>query len=79
MRCSLPPHPQTLCFQSYEAYDVHYAKAHVNRCSECRKNFPTAHFLELHIEENHDPLIQVRKEKGEKTVGGGSLEPGQFD
>jgi hypothetical protein len=68
MRCSLPPHRQSISFASFEAYEVHYAKAHVNRCSECRKNFPTEHFLGLHIEENHDPLNAVRKARGEKTV-----------
>jgi hypothetical protein len=68
MRCSLPPHRQTLNFASFEEYDVHYAKTHVNRCVECRKNFPTEHFLNLHIEENHDALVSVRRERGEKTV-----------
>ncbi len=68
MRCSLPPHRQTLTFASYEEYDVHYAKTHTNRCLECRKNFPTEHFLNLHIEENHDALVSVRRERGEKTV-----------
>ncbi|KAH0544398.1 hypothetical protein FGG08_001424 [Glutinoglossum americanum] len=67
MRCSLPPHRQSISFASFEAYEVHYAKAHVNRCSECRKNFPTEHFLSLHIEENHDPLNEVRKARGGKT------------
>ena len=68
MRCSLPGHRQTLSFTSFEEYDVHYAKTHVNRCVVCRKNFPTEHFLNLHIEENHDALVSVRKERGEKTV-----------
>ncbi|KIM94950.1 hypothetical protein OIDMADRAFT_21229 [Oidiodendron maius Zn] len=67
MRCSLPPHHQTLLFSSYEEYEVHYNKTHVNRCIECRKNFPTEHFLNLHIEENHDALISVKRERGEKT------------
>ncbi|KAE9374568.1 hypothetical protein N431DRAFT_218723 [Stipitochalara longipes BDJ] len=67
MRCSLPGHRQTLSFTSFEEYDVHYAKTHVNRCVECRKNFPTEHFLNLHIEENHDALVSVRRERGEKT------------
>ncbi|TAQ90415.1 hypothetical protein B7494_g1244 [Chlorociboria aeruginascens] len=69
MRCSLPPHRQTLAFASYEDYEVHYNKTHVNRCLECRKNFPTEHFLNLHIEENHDSLVSVKKDRGEKTVG----------
>jgi hypothetical protein len=68
MLCSLPPHRQTLSFASYEEYEVHYNKTHVNRCLECRKNFPTTHFLNLHIEENHDALVSVKKERGEKTV-----------
>lgn len=68
MRCSLPPHRTTLSFQSFDEYEVHYQKEHTNRCLECRKNFPTTHFLSLHIEENHDSLISVRRERGEKTV-----------
>ncbi|KAL1980020.1 hypothetical protein VTN96DRAFT_4797 [Rasamsonia emersonii] len=69
MRCSLPPHREALTFSSYEEYEVHYLQTHVNRCSECGKNFPTHHFLNLHIEENHDPLIAARRERGEKTFG----------
>lgn len=68
MICSLPPHPQTISFSSYEEYEVHYNKSHVNRCLECRRNFPTDHFLNLHIEENHDALVSVKRERGEKTV-----------
>lgn len=68
MRCSLPPHRETLSFQSYTDYEVHYRQAHVNRCVECGKNFPTERFLDLHIEENHDPLTAARRERGEKTV-----------
>ncbi|KAG0648354.1 zinc finger protein [Hyphodiscus hymeniophilus] len=67
MICSLPPHRQTLSFSTYEDYEVHYLKSHTNRCTECRKNLPTEHFLSLHIEENHDSLVSVRKERGEKT------------
>ncbi|KAL1853761.1 hypothetical protein Plec18170_005153 [Paecilomyces lecythidis] len=68
MRCSLPPHKETLSFASYYEYEVHYVQAHVNRCSECGKNFPTELFLNLHIEENHDPLVAARRERGEKTT-----------
>ncbi|KAJ5573663.1 uncharacterized protein N7459_008090 [Penicillium hispanicum] len=67
MHCALPPHRETLSFTSYEDYEVHYLQSHVNRCSQCSKNFPTSHFLSLHIEENHDPLAAARKERGEKT------------
>ena len=67
IRCSLPPH-EPASFSTYEDFDVHYAKVHANRCSECRKNFPTEHFLGLHIGENHDPLNEARRASGEKTV-----------
>ncbi|KAJ5099769.1 hypothetical protein N7532_006770 [Penicillium argentinense] len=69
MHCELPPHRETLSFASYEDYEVHYLQAHVNRCSECSKNFPTGHFLNLHIEENHDALAAARRARGEKTYG----------
>lgn len=68
MRCSLPPHRETFSFPSYADYEVHYRQAHVNRCAECGKNFPTERFLELHIEENHDPLTAAKRERGDKTV-----------
>lgn len=68
MRCSLPPHRETLSFTSYEDYEIHYIKDHVNRCSDCSKNFPAGHLLNLHIEENHDPLAAARRARGEKTV-----------
>ncbi|OQE92412.1 hypothetical protein PENNAL_c0007G08259 [Penicillium nalgiovense] len=67
MHCSLPPHPETLSFTSYEDYEVHYLQSHVNRCSECSKNFPTGHLLNIHIEENHDPLAAARRARGDKT------------
>ncbi|KAJ5048573.1 Zinc finger protein [Penicillium chrysogenum] len=68
MHCSLPPHRETLSFTSYEDYEVHYLQSHVNRCSECSKNFPTGHFLNIHIEENHDPLAAARRARGDKTT-----------
>ncbi|CRG87106.1 hypothetical protein PISL3812_04121 [Talaromyces islandicus] len=65
--CSLPPHRETIDFASYDEYETHYLQTHVNRCSECGRNFPTLHFLSIHIEENHDPLILARRDRGEKT------------
>ncbi|KAL8719018.1 MAG: hypothetical protein Q9225_003919 [Loekoesia sp. 1 TL-2023] len=67
MKCSLAPHPETLTFPTFEDFEVHYAQVHTNRCSECHKNFPTEHFLSLHISENHDPLIEARRAREEKT------------
>ncbi|KAI9753154.1 MAG: hypothetical protein M1815_006328 [Lichina confinis] len=69
MLCTLPPHRDSLTFPHYDAYEVHYAKEHVNRCVECGRNFPTGHYLGLHIAENHDPLNEARKARGDKIYG----------
>ncbi len=66
IHCDLPPH-KSLDFSSYEDYDVHYQKEHVNRCIVCYKNFPSSRYLDLHHAENHDPINEARKAKGEKT------------
>ncbi len=68
MKCLLPPH-EPMAFASLDDYHVHYQKTHMNRCSECQKNFPNEHILHLHIAENHDPFIAARRERGEQTVG----------
>lgn len=68
MRCFLPPHKEPLVFKTYAEYEAHYNSFHTNRCVECRKNFPSEHLLGVHIEEFHDSLIVVRREKGEHTV-----------
>ncbi|KAL8764195.1 MAG: hypothetical protein Q9184_000164 [Pyrenodesmia sp. 2 TL-2023] len=67
MKCSLPPHPTTLTFPTFSDFEIHYAQTHSNRCSSCQKNFPTVHFLDLHISENHDPLVAARRAREEKT------------
>ncbi|EFR00708.1 C2H2 type zinc finger domain-containing protein [Nannizzia gypsea CBS 118893] len=69
MHCTLPPHKGDLTFPTYEAYESHYLQTHINRCSECAKNFPSDLLLTRHIEENHDPVMEERKERGEKTFG----------
>lgn len=68
IRCTLPPHREAIPFTTYEEYEIHYQQAHVNRCGQCGKNFPTARFLDLHIEENHDSLVLACRARGEKTV-----------
>ncbi|KEY69387.1 hypothetical protein S7711_05701 [Stachybotrys chartarum IBT 7711] len=67
MKCHLPPHKEPLTFKSYAEYESHYASFHTNRCLECRKNFPSQHLLGVHIEEFHDPLVVIRRDKGEHT------------
>ncbi|KAB5570536.1 hypothetical protein GE09DRAFT_1103667 [Coniochaeta sp. 2T2.1] len=67
MRCSLPPHREVLVFKTYGDFESHYSKEHSHRCFDCRKNFPSGHLLNLHHEESHDPLIALKREKGEHT------------
>lgn len=68
MRCSLPPHKEPQSFTAYSDYEAHYNKFHTNRCLECRKNFPSQHLLGIHIEEFHDPLVVIKRDRGEHTV-----------
>jgi hypothetical protein len=67
MYCSLPPHKK-LSFLITDEYEVHYLQTHINRCIECDRNFPSGHFLLLHIAENHDPINEAKKERGDKIV-----------
>lgn len=67
MRCSLPPHRETLVFSSYEEFDSHYSKDHSHRCLECGRNLPSPHMLDLHHEECHDTFVALKREKGEHT------------
>jgi hypothetical protein len=67
IRCGLPPH-KPIKFYSYADYDTHYEQFHSNRCPDCGKNFPSDHYLNLHIADNHNPLNEVLRERGEATV-----------
>lgn len=68
IKCSLPGHASNLSFAGYSDYEKHYNNAHTNRCLDCRRNFPSAHILDLHIREHHDALTEIRGENGEKVV-----------
>lgn len=68
MTCDLLPTCRPLIFGTYEEYESHYRQTHTNRCSDCGCNFPTVRYLEVHIRENHDPLAQLKRERGEKIV-----------
>lgn len=67
IRCSLPPHAE-MDFSTYDAYEIHHQQYHLHRCSECHRNFPSDHYLQLHISENHDPITAVKRDRGERTV-----------
>ena len=66
MTCLL--HREKMTFASYDEYETHYANAHLNRCLECKANFPSPHILTVHIEDCHDPLTALKRENGEHTV-----------
>lgn len=66
MQCLLPPH-HPISFVSAEEFDIHYTKEHTNRCVSCGKNLPSAHYLNLHHDERHNPLRAELAEKGDKT------------
>lgn len=65
-QCSLPGHHPGLTFASYEEYESHYNKSHINRCIECRKTYPSSHILELHLTEFHDAFAHLKKDNGDK-------------
>jgi hypothetical protein len=67
IRCVLPPHSE-MVFTTYDAYEIHYEQHHLHRCIECHKNFPSDHYMHLHIAENHDPITAVKRDRGERTV-----------
>ncbi|CAK7221091.1 hypothetical protein SCUCBS95973_004378 [Sporothrix curviconia] len=67
MSCLL--HRERMDFPTYDAYEAHYTKEHLNRCIECRRNFPSPLYLSLHGDEWHDPFIAVKRDKGEHTYG----------
>ncbi|OAA43115.1 C2H2 type zinc finger domain protein [Metarhizium rileyi] len=67
MKCTLPPHKGPITFRTYHEYESHYNMFHSNRCLDCHRNFPSEHLLAVHIEEYHDPLVRVRRDKGEHT------------
>lgn len=67
IQCSLLPHQDTVYCCTPEEYELHYLREHSNRCSSCSKNFPSAHILSLHIDENHNVLREARAAKGERT------------
>lgn len=68
--CNLLPHcsASATSFRNSVDLESHYQKHHANCCSTCNKIFPDSRFLHLHITEFHDPLVAVRRDRGERTV-----------
>ena len=46
-------------FRSVEEYEHHYNSLHRHVCSACRRSFPSARLLDVHIEEWHDAMFTI--------------------
>lgn len=53
-------------FDLYLRYEGHITSNHSYICQECFHRFPNKWFLELHIDENHNPFNKIIQEKGGK-------------
>lgn len=53
-------------FEDYQQYHLHVVSIHEHTCESCLKVFPNKSFLSLHIDENHNPLLQIKQERGDK-------------
>lgn len=65
--CNYPPCVNNTIFNCYAEYELHVQNYHTHICNECKRRFPTNDFLTLHIDETHNPLLQIKRERGEKT------------
>lgn len=54
-------------FSSQDEYEAHILGYHYHLCNECKRRFPSDAYLQVHIEENHDPFFQIKKEQGQKV------------
>jgi len=41
-------------------YEMHYNTLHRYVCSSCRRCFPTQHLLDLHLDEWHDAMFELK-------------------
>lgn len=64
--CTLPPCDKSTKFKSYLEYELHIESFHDYICIECKRRFPTLVFLDLHIDENHNPFLRIQQENGIK-------------
>ncbi|KAL8168559.1 UNVERIFIED_CONTAM: hypothetical protein K2H54_002047 [Gekko kuhli] len=58
--------PRAGCGQALstlESYEHHYNLLHRNACAACKRPFPSAHLLDLHLLEWHDALFQLMAQR----------------
>ncbi|ORX91760.1 hypothetical protein K493DRAFT_48379, partial [Basidiobolus meristosporus CBS 931.73] len=66
LACHVPPCNGRLVYPHNAAYEAHYEAVHKHVCHDCSKTFPGSRWLDLHLEERHDPIFKIRSERGEK-------------
>lgn len=66
--CNYYPCTQ-LVFTNYQEYEHHVVSTHEFVCQSCQKKFPDNHFLLLHIDENHNPLLLIKRDRGDRIYG----------
>ncbi|KAI9229341.1 MAG: hypothetical protein DHS80DRAFT_8426, partial [Piptocephalis tieghemiana] len=64
--CNTSRPPRT--FSSLSAYEDHYTQCHRYACVECPVIQPSAHLLDLHQEECHNPFFRLQQEKGQAVL-----------
>ncbi|CAD0204556.1 unnamed protein product [Chrysodeixis includens] len=59
--CNIPGCSYTS--ESLLEFENHYNSCHRYSCAQCKKVLPSPHFLDLHIQENHDSFFAVLSER----------------
>lgn len=65
LTCDLTPCAGTQ-FASHDVYRAHLKSVHHEKCMACHRTFPSNDILQLHINENHNPLLRIKQEQGDK-------------
>ncbi|OAV98281.1 hypothetical protein PTTG_00328 [Puccinia triticina 1-1 BBBD Race 1] len=65
-----PPNHKPPRFENPSELESHHRTHHAFTCSStgCNRIFPSQHFLDLHLNEVHDPILQVQREKYEAKI-----------
>lgn len=51
-------------FTNYLEYEHHIITHHDYECEECHRQFPSNSILNHHIDENHNPILAIKQERG---------------
>ncbi|KAJ2700712.1 hypothetical protein FB645_004886 [Coemansia sp. IMI 203386] len=65
--CEQPPCIGSVLCPNLLAYERHYDQMHRNVCLSCYAILPSAHWLDLHIDECHDAFFAVRAQRNDSV------------